>query len=260
MRRLLTLFALAVLAMLFSCTTPSGNDVTQYYEAPSGYYKLDISDGIVVTVSDNVNEIVVTGDEKVLEKLTIQCTAGCLRIYRRDVSLVYVTTTEITLPFEPNLKEVLVNMDSEFHTDYGIEGETCRVKVDQRSKFHGYVLADELKVTVSDHSEATIAYDVANRMDVDISEYSEVDFDGYVPDVHMEMSGSSKIYPRWDGDYYAFHCDYLYGTMDDNCVCYVDCESEIAMHLTNYCTLYYTGWPYVEESTIDGSSEFVESN
>ena len=66
------------------------------------------------------------------------------------------------------------------------------------------------------------------------------DLDGYTNTVHLLMNDNSTIEKQWNGDYYAFMCDYCYGTMNNNCEAYIDAESEIAMDLYNYSYIYYT--------------------
>lgn len=260
MKKFITLFSISALMALFSCTVPSGADVTKHFDVPGTYTKLVVSDGMVVTVSDAVDDIVITGDENIMEKVVVKLTYGTLRIYRKDLSVAYLTKMEVQLPFESKLCEVEVGTASEFHTAYGIEGTSASVKVDEHSKFEGYVLADKLDVKVTDNSSADLSFDLHNRMTAEISESSTVKFNGYVPNVSLKMTDNALIDVLWDGDLLAFQCDYVYGSMQDNCKAYIDCESEIAMALTNGCVLCYTSWPYLGNSTCDETSSIVNGN
>lgn len=260
MRKALTLLSLIGLIALFSCTKPSGNTVTRRFEVPGSYYKLMISDGMTVHVSDQVDDIVITGDENIMEKVRVELSNGTLRIYRKDFSLMYLTTTEVLLPFQENLHNIDIDLDSKFITDFGIEGDEIKLKVNQRSEFSGYIYANNLNVSVLSDSEASISLDVYNRFDLTVKESSEVDLDGYARDVDLTMNENSSTHQRWNGNYYAFSCETVYGTMNDNCKAYIDCEEEIAVDLTNNCFLYFTSWPYIDYDGVDETSDILDRN
>lgn len=257
MRKLITLFSLCSLIALFSCTSPSGVDVTEYFEADHSYYRLEVSDGMIVHITDNYDEIKITADENVMEKIEVKFSSGTLRIHRRDFSVAYINTAEVWIPYNPDLKQVKVTYDSEFHAfpDYGIQGDDVVVRVENRSKFYGYILANNLDLDVNDYSLADISYDVYDNMDLRIEDHSDCELDGYANTVHLVMKDHSELKKLWNSNYYAFMCDMCYGTMDGYCEAYID-ATEIDMDLTNYCHIYYTSDPYIGESTIDDTSDF----
>lgn len=259
MKKVTTLLSICLLIVLFGCTVPSGNYVTKHFPLNSSFYSLFVSDGMIVTISDEVDDIVITADEAVMEKMNVELKNGRLRIYRKDVSVTYPTKTKVFLPYDPALKQIEVNMESEFHTEYGIEADEVKVKLDMDSQFYGYVLANEFDLIVADRSEAYCSYDVHDLMYVKLTEKAHADLDGYADAVNLVMKDNSEIEPSWNGDYYAFSCDQCYGTMDNNCKAYIDCESRIAMTLTNNCFLYYTCIPDISESLMDNSSDFIYS-
>jgi len=260
MRKLLTLFSLCSLIALFSCTAPAGVDVTEHFDSDHYYYRLEVGDGMNVVVSDNVDDIVITADENVMAKIEVKFSSGTLRIYRRDFSIAYINTADVRIPYNPDLKEVKVSYDSEFHAEpeYGIqypEGEV-KVKVDARSKFHGYLLADEIILDINDYSYANIEFDAYSNMNLKIEDHSDADLKGYAHTTHLVMKDNSELKKNWDHEFYAFMCKVCYGTMDEFCKAYIDCENEIDMDLTNYSYIYYTSDPYIGGSTIDGTSDF----
>lgn len=259
MKKTFALFGICSLIALFSCTVPSGNFITEHFPLDGSYYSLYVSDGMIVNISEDVDDIVITADEKVMEKMHVEHRNGRLRIFRNDVSVAYPTKTTVTLPYDPALKQIEVHMDSEFHTDFTIEGENVKVKLDGDSKFYGYVFADNLDLIVNDGSEAICSYDVYDLMYVKLTNEGYADLDGYAGAVNLVMEDNSEIEPSWNGDYYAFSCGQCYGTMTNNCKAYLDCESNIAMTLTNSSFLYYTGLPDLSESLIDDSSDFIYS-
>ena len=187
MRKLATLLSLCLLMALFGCTIPSGEYVTEHFPLNSSYYSLYVSDGMIVTITDAVDDIVITADEAVMQKMNVELKNGRLRIFRRDVSVTYPTKTEVLLPYDPALKQIEVNMESEFHTDYGIGAEEAKVKVrlDLDSKFYGYVLANEFDLIVGDNSEAYCSYDVQDLMCVKLTDNAYADLDGYADAVNL---------------------------------------------------------------------------
>ena len=259
MKKNITLLSLCLLMAMFSCTVPTGEHVTEHYPLNSSYYSLYVSDGMIVTISDAVDDIVITADEAVMQKMHVENNNGRLRIFRNDVSVAYPTKTTVTLPYDPALKDITVNMGSEFRTDFTIEGDHVKVKVDMDSKFHGYVFANSLDLIVNDDSEAICSYDVHDLMYVKLTDEAYADLNGYAGSVNLIMEDDSEIEQSWDGDYYTFSCNYCYGTMDNNCKAYIDSGDKIAMTLTNNSFLYYTGLPDLSESLIDDSSDFIYS-
>lgn len=258
MKKHLTLLSICLLIALGSCTIPSGAYVTEHFPLNTSYYSLYVSDGMIVTISDDVDDIVITADEAVMQKMNVELKNGRLRIFRNDISVSYPTKTTVTLPYDPALKEIEVNMDSEFRTDFGIEASKVKVKVSSDSEFSGYILADHLDLIV-DRSEVNCTYDVNELMYVKLNDHAHADLDGYADAVNLVMEDNSEIRRRWNGDYYTFSCDECYGTMNNHCKAYIDCESSIAMTLTDNCFLYYTCVPDIDESLVDDTSDFIYS-
>ena len=260
MRKSIALFSIFSLIVMFSCTLPSGVEVTKPFPINDSYYYLFVSDGMDVVVSDEVDEIVITADENVMEKIKVEVTSSTLRIFRRDVSIAYPNTTTVLIPFNHNLRSVEVGLDAKFSTEYGIGNPSLssKVKVEGRGKFEGYVIAKDLDLIVRDDSEAICEYDVENKLYLEIKGGSEVTLDGYAAKVQLEMN-DSKITPHWSDnyEYYAFSCYYCYGNMDYNSEAYIDCEDELAVNITNNSTLYYTSDPDIDDCWWDESSDLI---
>lgn len=256
MKKNITLFTVFSLFVLFSCTKITGVDVTQTFDASTYYSKLEVSDGMDVTVTDEVTDIVITADEGVMEKIRVIATNGSLQIYRKDVGLVYVTKAEVLLPYNPDLRQVTVSFDSKFNTPYTIEGDQVKVKVDERSEFKGYLLANKLEMTVQHNSTVDATFDVSDRMDLKIESSSDAFLDGYAPTVHLTMNDNATLEKQWNGIFYAFMCNYCYGTMYSNCTAYIDCEEEIDLNISQNCYVYYTSDPYITGS-YDENSDFI---
>ena len=261
MKKLSTLLSLCWLTVLFSCTTPSGVDVTQHFDADQYYFRLEVSDGMIVTVTDQVDDIVITADENVMEKIVVRFSGyGTLQIYRKDFSMMYLNTAEVKLPYNENLTSVKVGSNSKFHTPYGLTSSEVKVTVENHSKFDGYISADKLELKINDNSEANLSYDVYENAYVEIKQSSHLYIDEYTssPIVNLVMRDNSVLEKRWYGnEFFAFMCQTCYGSMDGNCKAYVDCETCIAMELTNNSFLYYTSDPDISGSLVDGTSDFI---
>ena len=260
MRKLISLFTLCSLIALFSCTAPTGVDVTEHFDADHYYYKLDISDGMIVHVSDEIDDITITADENIMANIEVRFSSGTLRIHRKDFSMAYINTAEVWIPYNPDLKEVSVAYDSEFHAEpeYGIQlpDGKVKIKVDTRSDFYGYLLADEIDMDITDYSYADVEFDAYSNIDLRMEDYSTADLKGYANTVRLVMKDHSELKRNWNHEFYAFMCNVCYGNMDSFCEAYIDAESEITMDLTNHSYIYYTSDPYIGESTIDNSSDF----
>ena len=99
MKRNLTLLSIFSLFLLFSCNKPSGVEVTKYFDAPESYSRLYVSDGMDVVVTDEVDQIVITADENVMEKVIVSYNNGLLSIHRTSFSIFGLQTAQVKLPF-----------------------------------------------------------------------------------------------------------------------------------------------------------------
>ena len=237
MKKILTVISICVLFVLFGCTIPSGETITLTYPVENYYYRLYISDGITVTVTDEVDEIVVTGDESVLEKLKVQSTYGTLKIYRSDVSLVYFTPTEVLLPYNENLEEIEASMDSEFYSPFEFDIDKIKITLNSRSRFDGYVNANTVRLYMED---------------------SKADIEGYAHNLELKMSDGAELEEHWSGNYYSFECDACYGTMN-NSIAYFHCYDEISVDMYNGSMIYFTSDydDIVDFSGVDGTSDVI---
>lgn len=249
---------ICLILILFSCTETTGVKVTKTFPVNSSYYYLYLDGGMRAKISDQVDQVVITADEGVMEKIKVENTSGTLRIFRKDIALAYYTNAEVLIPYNPRLRQIEMSFDSELSTDYGIEGDEVKLRVEQRSKFWGYILAESLDMKVTDHSAVFATYDVQNDMYLRVKDKSLVDLDGYADVIHLEMDENSETEPRWQqSNYYAFSCNTCYGTMSDNCKAFIDCEERIAMTLTKGSVLYYTSDPDIDDCLLDNSSDIV---
>lgn len=256
MKKSLTLLSLCTLFLLFSCTEPSGVEVTKYFDAPESYYHLYVGDGIDVVVSNKVDQIKITADENVMEKIIVSYSNGTLSIHRTSYSIFGLLTAQVLLPYNPNLHDVDVENCSSFTTTFGLEGETVNIEGSSQSIINvNYILADQLVIDLESSSKITADVDVFDKMDLFLDN-SKADLTGSTIDLQLNMSSNAAIIKNWSSGGYEFACDYCYGSMN-NSKAYLHCYDEIAVDLTFNSYLYCTGNPYIEESTWDDSSSII---
>ena len=118
-----------MLIALFSCTKPSGVEVTQHFPITKNYYRLYISDGMKVTVTNQVDDIVITADENVMEKVKVHLSGGQLRIERKDFSAFRLMKAEVLLPYNEDLRDIEASMYASFTTSHGISGFARSLKI-----------------------------------------------------------------------------------------------------------------------------------
>lgn len=257
MRKTLTLLSCCLFIALFSCTKPSGVEITEYFPVPSSYYSLYISDGMEVTVSNQVNEIVITADENVMEKVKVSCKNGRLRITRSDFSVYHLMTAKVLIPYNSYLHELDVESNSSFTSSYGLEGDDIKITANYFSEVEiNYILADNLNMHLEFNSEFEGDLDVMKRMDLNMED-SDAKISGSAAILYLKMSDDSEIEEQWYNGGYAFECDECNGTMTKKCKAYLHCYDNIAMKLTDNSFLYCTGEPNLAGSDWDNTSGII---
>ena len=255
MKKTLTLLSACMLIALFSCTKPSGVEVTQHFPITKNYYRLYISDGMKVTVTNQVDDIVITADENVMEKINVEFRNGDLKIYRRDFSIFRLMKAEVLIPYNYGLHDLDVESYSSFTSSYGIEGDDIKVTIKNFSDVDvNYIQANELKLNLDDNSDFVGDLSVMDFLDLYINR-SDVELTGDATNVRLNMSENSEFIERWGSQGgYSFACDYCYGTMRHNCIAYFHCYDKIAVDLTDNSFLHCTGEPDIDDSTWDDTS------
>lgn len=257
MRKAPALLLCCWLIAFFSCTKPSGVEVTEYFPAPSSYYSLYISDGMEVTVTNKVDEIVITADENVMEKVNVSCKNGRLRITRSDFSVYHLMTAKVLIPYNSYLHELDVESNSSFTSSYGLEGEDIKITANYYSDIDiNYILADNLEMHLEFNSDFEGDLDVMRRMDLTMED-SDAIISGSADILYLKMSDGSEIKEQWYNGGYSFECNECNGTMTKNCKAYLHCYDNIAMLLTNNSFLYCTGEPDLEGSDWDNTSGII---
>ena len=257
MKKTTILFCCALLA-LFSCTKPSGVEVTQYYDVPGPYSRLYVGDGMNVTVSNDVEEIVITADENVMEKVKVHLSGGQLRIERKDFSAFRLMKAEVLLPYNEDLRDIEASMYASFTTSHGIEASDVSLTASSFSKVDiNYIMANNLTINAENYSDVLADITVYNTTKLDL-EHSDADITGSTENLRLKMTSNSELKKHWgNGGYYDFDCSYAYGSMSNSCKAYFHCYEEIEIKLTNNSELHCTGNPYYDECEWDDTSAIV---
>lgn len=257
MKKVLTLVSCCLFIALFSCTKPSGVEVTEYFSVPNNYYSLYVSDGMEVTVTNQVDEIVITADENVMQKVKVTCKNGTLRILRSDFSVYHLMKAKVLLPYNIHLHELDVESNSSFTSSYGLEGENIKIIANYFSEIDiNYILADNLRMHLEFNSEFEGDLDVMRQMDLTMED-SDAKISGSAAILNLKMSDDSEIEEQWYNGGYSFECNECNGSMTKDCKAYLHCYDNVAMKLTNNSFLYCTGEPDLAGSDWDNTSGII---
>ena len=257
MKKLLIATVICSLITLFSCTKPSGIEVTEHFTAPNNYYSLYISDGMDVVVTDEVSDIVITADENVMQKIKVTCKNGRLKITRKDFSVYRIMKAKVLIPYNSHLHELDVEMCSSFTSGYGLEGEDIKITANYHSEIDiNYILANNLKLKLEYYSEFEGDVDVMDLTELTMSD-SEAEIIGATTELYMNLKDNSELEEHLDHGAYAFECNVGYGTMSKECKAYLHCYDNLAVNLTNESFLYCTGEPNIDECDWDATSGII---
>lgn len=262
MKKLLTILVCGSLIAMFSCTKPSGVEVTEYFDVPSYYDQLYVSDGMEIIVTDKVDEIVITADENVMNTVKVECSGGKLRIYRKDFSVFRLMKGKVQLPYNENLREVEATMYATFETPYSFEFEDRTVKLEASSYADisvKYIFAKNLTIKASNDSDIHADVDINNLVDLTLDN-SDAELTGSTENLKLTMNDKSELIRHWGNGGYNFDCAYCYGSMYGKCKAYLHCYDDLAVKLSNESILYYTGDPDYDESEWDDTSALVCDN
>ena len=282
MKRYLIVLSTLVLFALCSCNkiTLSGNDITKEFSIEGSYTELCVENAFEVTVSDAVSQITVTTDENVMPKVLVEKDGDKLKIHLKPLSFNFGTGLElkVILPYNTDLKKVNLSGASEFHSNYGLDGQKVEVELSGASAFYCNVEADEVVVQLSGSSDyygdvTATAVDIdlsgasdfngdidtteinmdlkgsssikgnvtATELGLDLSGASDATLIGEVTTLRINLEGASNIVKTLDGNRYGLACNNCEGTMSGATVAYIHCDGRICVDLSGASDLHYTG-------------------
>ena len=278
MKKYLFVLSALVLFAFSSCQKFAGDPISKDFTVDGSYTALEVQDAFEVTVSDAATQVTVTAGEKVMHKVIVEIVGNTLKIRIKPMAALYGGELKAVIPYNADLTSVDLSGASEFHSEYGLEGQKFEVELSGASEFYSDVDADEIKIdlsgasnfhgdAVADKVEAhlsgssdffgdvladeidmellgssTIEGNVsADELDLDMSGASDATLVGHVTQLKIDLTGSSSIIKKVVGNRYALACDNCEGTMSGASVAYIHCDGRICVDLSGASDLHYTG-------------------
>lgn len=278
MKKYLFVLSALVLFAFSSCQKFAGDPISKDFTVDGSYTALEVQDAFEVTVSDAATQVTVTAGEKVMPKVIVEIVGNTLKIRIKPMATLYGGELKAVIPYNADLTSVDLSGASEFHSEYGLEGQKVEVELSGASEFYSDVDADEIKIDLSGasnfHSDAvadkveahlsgssdffgdvladeidmellgssTIEGNVsADELDLDMSGASDATLVGHVTQLKIDLTGSSNIIKKVVGNRYALACDNCEGTMSGASVAYIHCDGRICVDLSGASDLHYTG-------------------
>ena len=278
MKKYLFVLSALVLFAFSSCQKFAGDPISKDFTVDGSYTALEVQDAFEVTVSDAATQVTVTAGEKVMPKVVVEIVGNTLKIRIKPMATLYGGELKAVIPYNADLTSVDLSGASEFHSEYGLEGQKVEVELSGASEFYSDVDADEIKIdlsgasnfhgdAVADKVEAhlsgssdffgdvladeidmellgssTIEGNVsADELDLNMSGASDATLVGHVTQLKINLTGSSNITKKVVGNRYALACDNCEGTMSGASVAYIHCDGRICVDLSGASDLHYTG-------------------
>ena len=278
MKKYLFVLSALVLFAFSSCQKFAGDPISKDFTVDGSYTALEVQDAFEVTVSDAATQVTVTAGEKVMPKVIVEIVGNTLKIRIKPMATLYGGELKAVIPYNADLTSVDLSGASEFHSEYGLDGQKVEVELSGASEFYSDVDADEIKIdlsgasnfhgdAVADKVEAhlsgssdffgdvladeidmellgssTIEGNVsADELDLDMSGASDATLVGHVTQLKIDLTGSSNIIKKVVGNRYALACDNCEGTMSGASVAYIHCDGRICVDLSGASDLHYSG-------------------
>ena len=273
MRKLLFIISTLVLFALGSCQKFAGDPVTQDFNVDGSYTELQVENGFDVTVSDVATAITITAGENVMPNVVVEKVGNQLRIRLKPMASSYGSEMKVILPHNAELADVDLSGASEFHSEFGLDGEKVDVELSGASTFDCNISADELEIDLSGASDFYGAI-YADKIDMDLSGASKINgvvsatdldlelsgasdatLEGEVNKLELNLSGASNIIEKVVGSRYALVCDRCEGSMSGGSNAYIHCDGSIKVSLSGGSELHYTGNAATTGSNCSGGSE-----
>ena len=272
MKKHLIILSTLVLFAFCSCSKFAGEPITKDFSISGAYNALEVEDAFDVTVSDLATQVTITAGEKVMPNVVVETVDSTLKIYLKGWHTNLGKDMTVILPYNFDLRSVDLSGASEFHSEYGLEGEKvevglsgasdfyCDVDADEvnislsgASDFFGEVLADEIEMDLSGSSKIK-GYVDADELDLDLSGASEATFEGQVGTLKTDLTGASDINKTVNGNRYGFACDQCEGSVSGASNVYIHCDGTIKVNLSGASDLHYTGNAATTGCTTSGGS------
>ena len=272
MKKHLIILSTLVLFAFIGCQKYAGEPVSKDFSITGTYTELEVEDAFNVTVSEEATQVTVTAGERVMPNVVVETVENTLKIYLKGWHSNRGTDMTVILPYNANLTSVDLSGASEFHSEYGLEGNKveielsgasdfyCDIDADEvdiemsgASDFYGDILADEIEMDLTGGSKIK-GYVEALDLDLEMSGASEATLEGQVNMLLIDLSGASDIKKTINGNRYGFACDQCEGTMSGASNVYIHCDGTIKVNLSGASDLHFTGDAFTGDCSSSGGS------
>ena len=174
---------LSLVTLFFGCTRDWGAPATKNYSIDGPYSGLDVSCAFHVTMSDQVNDVVVTVGELAHDRVVVKVKDGTLYTKYNGEAMAVIPLSV--------LRDLDLSGASSFTGD--LSGEEVDVDLSGASGFKGNVVANDLNMDLSGASSYNGDI-LVNKFDVDLSGASVAFVNGSCRNtMELELSGASQL-------------------------------------------------------------------
>jgi hypothetical protein len=253
MKKQLFILSTLVLFALCSCNKIAGDPISKDFSIEGSYTELQVENGFDVTVSDVATVITITAGENVMPKVVVEKVGNKLRIHLKPMANSYGSEMKVILPYNADLTNIDLSGASEFHSEFGLDGQKVDVDLSGASEFYCDLYADEIDMDLSGASKIE-GYVTALDLDLELSGASDATLDGQITELEINLSGASNIIEKVFENRYAFICDRCEGDMSGGSNAYIHCDGSIKVNLSGGSELHYTGNAATTGSECTGGS------
>ena len=273
MKKHLIILSTLVLFAFCSCSKFAGEPITKDFSISGAYNALEVEDAFNVTVSEEATQVTITAGENIMPNVVVETVDSTLKIYLKGWHTNLGKDMTVILPYNFDLRSVDLSGASEFHSEYGLEGNKIEVELSGASDFYcdidanevdinlsgasnfiGEVLADEIEMDLTGSSNIK-GYVEALDLDLELSGASDATLEGQVDMLMINLSGASNIKKTINGNRYGFACDQCEGTMTGASNVYIHCDGTIKVNLSGASDLHFTGNAFTGDCTTSGGSD-----
>ena len=273
MKKHLIILSTLVLFAFSGCQKFAGDPITKDFSISGAYNALEVEDAFNVTVSEEATQVTITAGENIMPNVVVETVDSTLKIYLKGWHTNLGKDMIVILPYNFDLRSVDLSGASEFHSEYGLEGNKVEVELSGASDFYcdidadevdinlsgasnfiGEVLADEIEMDLTGSSNIK-GYVEALDLDLELSGASDATLEGQVDMLMINLSGASNIKKTINGNRYGFTCDQCEGTITGASNVYIHCDGTIKVNLSGASDLHFTGDAFTGDCTTSGGSD-----
>ena len=256
MKKYLIVLSALVLFAFSSCQKFAGEPVTKNFDISGNYTELEVENAFEITVSDAVEVVTVTVGENVMPKVVVEIVDNTLKIRVKDKVNFYGGEMKAVIPYNANLTSVDLSGASEFHSEYGLQGEKVEVDLSGASDFYCDINADEIDMNLSGASKIEGGVS-ATDLDLDLGGASDATLTGQVATLKVDLSGASNIKKTVVDNRYGLVCDHCEGSLSGASNAYIHCDGTIKVNLSGASDLHFTGTAFTGDSSTSGASDII---